>query len=226
MASNVKKFKPQFQKKLPYKSVEELRPTCIAEFMESLLGVSKPQRTPACSSLTPALILHLQDGTGTSGKSPLQHKPVLIKRSAVEWVSSWVSEPLKIHPAKIMKESCQLFYFMRSLRRLGTSPKTLANFYRYTVESILTGCITAWYSDANAQDGNRLQRVVNSASAIMDISLHSIKEPLSRKQPLSSITMPLSHCSHQEGGTGGQKTPTEQYKNRFFLSAFGFLNEQ
>ncbi|XP_069748545.1 uncharacterized protein C13orf42 [Narcine bancroftii] len=61
--SSLRKSKTQLQKKLPYKSVDELRPTCTAESTESLLGASKPQRTPAHSSLTSALILQSQDGT-------------------------------------------------------------------------------------------------------------------------------------------------------------------
>ncbi|XP_069792465.1 uncharacterized protein [Narcine bancroftii] len=53
------------KKKLPYKSEEELRPICIAESIESSLRVSKPQRTPARSRLTPSLILPPQDGADT-----------------------------------------------------------------------------------------------------------------------------------------------------------------
>ncbi|XP_069774024.1 bridging integrator 3 isoform X2 [Narcine bancroftii] len=67
--SRIDYFQPSFealiraQKKLPYKSAEKLRPTCIAVSSELSLGVSKPQRTPACSSLTSAPILPPQDGT-------------------------------------------------------------------------------------------------------------------------------------------------------------------
>ncbi|XP_069792464.1 uncharacterized protein [Narcine bancroftii] len=58
------------KKKLPYKSEEELRPICIAESIESSLRVSKPQRTPARSRLTPSLILPPQDGADTLGSMP------------------------------------------------------------------------------------------------------------------------------------------------------------
>ena len=46
------------------------------------------------------------------------------------------------------------------------SPKTLTNFYRCTIESILSGCITAWYSNCTAYNHRALQRVVRSAQRI------------------------------------------------------------
>ena len=33
---------------------------------------------------------------------------------------------------------------LRRLKKFGLSPKALTNFYRCTIESILSGCITAW----------------------------------------------------------------------------------
>ncbi|XP_051891718.1 uncharacterized protein LOC127581382 [Pristis pectinata] len=107
------------------------------------------------------------------GKSG-EHTPVLIEGSAVERVSSFkflcvnISEDLSWdqHIDAIMKKARQQLYFVRSLRRFGMSPKDLTNFYRCTVENILTGCITAWYGGSNAQNRKRLQREVDSASSI------------------------------------------------------------
>jgi hypothetical protein len=52
------------------------------------------------------------------------------------------------------------------LKKFGLSPKTLTNFYRCTIESIRSGCITAWYSNCYAHNRKALQRVVQSAQCI------------------------------------------------------------
>ena len=54
------------------------------------------------------------------------------------------------------------------------SVTTLTNLYRCTVESILSGCITAWYGSCSVQDRNKLQRAVNEAQSITQTSLSSI----------------------------------------------------
>eukprot|EP00061_Rhincodon_typus_P011137 g35935.t1 len=41
--------------------------------------------------------------------------------------------------------------------------RTLTNYYRCTIESILAGCIMAWYSNCSAQDRKKLQKVVCTA---------------------------------------------------------------
>jgi hypothetical protein len=41
--------------------------------------------------------------------------------------------------------------------------KTLTNFYRCTIESILSGCITIWCGNCPAHIRRALQRVVRSA---------------------------------------------------------------
>ena len=40
---------------------------------------------------------------------------------------------------------------------------TVTNFYRCTIESILSGCITAWYGNCTALNRKALQTVVRSA---------------------------------------------------------------
>ncbi|XP_069752297.1 uncharacterized protein [Narcine bancroftii] len=51
-------------KKLPFKSAEELRPTCSTEATELSFGTSKAQRTPARLSITSATTLPPQDVAG------------------------------------------------------------------------------------------------------------------------------------------------------------------
>ena len=52
-------------------------------------------------------------------------------------------------------------------------PKIL-KFYSCTIESILTGCITAWYDNCSASDHKALQRVVHTAQYITGVKLPAI----------------------------------------------------
>ena len=46
------------------------------------------------------------------------------------------------------------------LKRFGMGPQILKKFYSYTIESILAGCIAAWYGNWSASKRNALQRIV------------------------------------------------------------------
>ena len=57
----------------------------------------------------------------------------------------------------------QRLYNLRRLKKIGMSSKTLTNVYRSTIESILSGCITAWYGNCTAHNHRALHRGVRSA---------------------------------------------------------------
>ena len=111
------------------------------------------------------------------------HSPVYINGSMVERVKSFkflgvhISEDLSWseNTDAIIKKAHQRLYFLRRLRRVGMSRRTLSNFYRCTVESMLTGCIVAWFGNLSAQERKRLQKVVNTAQSIIGSDLPSIK---------------------------------------------------
>ena len=63
---------------------------------------------------------------------------------------------------------------LRRLKRFGMSPQILKRFYSCTIESILTGCITAWYGNCTASDRKALQRVVRIAQYITGAKLSAI----------------------------------------------------
>jgi len=48
-------------------------------------------------------------------------------------------------------------YFLRRLKKFGMSAKTPTNIYRCTIESILSGCITAWFSSCSTADRKALR---------------------------------------------------------------------
>ncbi len=60
--------------------------------------------------------------------------------------------------------------------KFGTSPRILRSFYTCTVESILTGCITAWYGNSTAGNRRALQRVVRTARHIVGGELPSLQD--------------------------------------------------
>jgi hypothetical protein len=49
-------------------------------------------------------------------------------------------------------------------------PQILKTFYNCTIESILMGCITAWYGNCSASDRKALPRVVRMAQYITGAS--------------------------------------------------------
>ena len=67
------------------------------------------------------------------------------------------------HTGSVVKTVQQHLFNLRRLKTFGLSPKTLPNFNRCTIESILSGCITAWYGNCTALNRKALQRVVWSA---------------------------------------------------------------
>ncbi len=52
--------------------------------------------------------------------------------------------------------------------------KLMVNFYRYTIESILTNCMTAWYSSCAKAAQKALQQVVKTAQIIIGTNLPSL----------------------------------------------------
>ncbi len=101
-----------------------------------------------------------------------EHTHITIDKTPVERVSSFkflgvhITEDLtwSAHTDAVLKKAHQRLFFLRRLRKFGTSPRILRSFYTCTVESILTGCITAWFGNSTAGNRRALQRVVLEVS--------------------------------------------------------------
>ncbi len=111
-----------------------------------------------------------------------EHTPITIDKTPVERVTNFkflgvhISEDLtwSAHTDAVLKKAHQRLFFLRRLRKFGTSPRILRSFYTCTVESILTGCITAWFGNSTAGNRRALQRVVRTARHIVGGELPSL----------------------------------------------------
>ena len=59
-----------------------------------------------------------------------------------------------LHTSSTIKKAHQHLHFLRRLKRAHLSPSILTTFYRGTIESVLTSCMSLWHesssSDVNA----------------------------------------------------------------------------
>ena len=97
-----------------------------------------------------------------------EHAPILIDGAVVEQVERFKFLGVHInnklewskHTKTVVKRAQQNLFPLRRLKRCGMCPQILKRLYSCTIESILTGCITAWYGNCSAFDCMAPQRVV------------------------------------------------------------------
>ena len=100
---------------------------------------------------------------------------------------------VQAHQSTVVKRARQNLFPLRRLKRFGM---ILKRFYICTIESILTGCITAWYGNCSASDCKALQRVVRTAHYITGVKLPAIQDLYTRRKALK-IVIDSSHPSHR-----------------------------
>ena len=91
-----------------------------------------------------------------------KHAPILIDGAVVEHVESFRAR--------------QNLFPLRRLKRFGMGPQILKRLYSCTVDSILPGCVTAWYGNCSASDPKTLQRVVHMAQYITRTKLPALQD--------------------------------------------------
>ncbi|TWW78472.1 hypothetical protein D4764_11G0005930 [Takifugu flavidus] len=76
----------------------------------------------------------------------------------------------------------------------------MCSFYRGTIESIITGCITVWCGGCTACSQKTLQRIVNAARKIIGAPLRSLANILHTRltRRAISIVEDNSHPSHPD----------------------------
>ncbi|KAK3542088.1 hypothetical protein QTP86_013386 [Hemibagrus guttatus] len=96
----------------------------------------------------------------------------------------------------ITKKAQQCLYFLWRLRKAHLPPPILTMFYRGTIESILSSCITAWFENCTVLDQKTLQRIVRTAEKINGVSLPSITDTTRCIRKANSIVDDPTHPSH------------------------------
>ncbi|KAL0195209.1 hypothetical protein M9458_008781, partial [Cirrhinus mrigala] len=139
-------------------------------------------------------------------RNSVDHPPLTIDSSAVERVSSikflgvHITEDLTwtTNVTSLNKKGQQRLHFLRRLKRASLPPPILTTFYRGTIESVLTSCITVWYGNCSAADRKTLQRTVNTAAKIIGAPLPSILDIFLARcsSKASSIVKDPTHPSH------------------------------
>ncbi|KAL0199007.1 hypothetical protein M9458_007547, partial [Cirrhinus mrigala] len=117
-------------------------------------------------------------------RNSADHPPLTIDSSAVERVSSTkflgvhITEDLTwtTNTMSLSKKAQQRLHFLRRVKRASLPPPILTTFYRGTIESVLTSCITVWYGNCSAADRKTLQRTVNTAAKIIGTPLPSLRD--------------------------------------------------
>ncbi|KAK3541844.1 hypothetical protein QTP86_008051 [Hemibagrus guttatus] len=112
------------------------------------------------------------------------HSPLNIDGYNVELIKSTkfldvhLAEDLtwSLNTSSITKKAQQRLYFLRRLRKAYLPPPILTTFYRGTIESILSSCITAWFENCTVLDHKTLQQIVRTAEKIIGVSLPSITD--------------------------------------------------
>ena len=174
-------------------------------------------------------------------KSPVQ--PLLINNQAVEIVQSFkflisvISDDLRWdhNTTAIRKKAQQRMYFLRQLRKFGVDPNIQIQFYRATIESVLTYSLTTWYGSTSQQERTELDRIVSTASKIIGCDLPSL-DTLYQQRVLRKAKSILADSSHpanhlfQPLPSGRRyrhiKCRTQRMQNSFFPRAVQAVTPQ
>ncbi|KAM9560447.1 uncharacterized protein ACWYII_018752 [Salvelinus alpinus] len=140
-------------------------------------------------------------------KKRTEYTSILIDGAAVEQVESFKFLGVHItnkltwskHTMTVVKQARQNLFALRRLKRFGIGPQIIKRFYSCTIESILTGCITAWYGNCSASDRKALQRVVRTAQYITGAKLPAIQDLYTRRcqRKALKIVKDSSNPSHR-----------------------------
>jgi hypothetical protein len=121
----------------------------------------------------------------------------------------------------------------RNKKDFVMGPENLKTLYSCNIESILTGCITAWYGNCSASDRKALQRVMRTAQYITGDKLPAIQDLYTRRcqRKALKIVKDPSHPSHRLFSLlshgkwyRSAKSRTKRLLNSFYPQAIGLLN--
>ncbi|KAF7658302.1 hypothetical protein LDENG_00014450, partial [Lucifuga dentata] len=176
-------------------------------------------------------------------RTRVDHAPLHINGDVVETVSSFrflgvhLSGELtwSVNTKAVMAKAQQRLHFLRVLRKNKLDQRLLVTFYRSTIESVITYCISAWYAGSSAADRKALQRVINTAQKIVGCPLPSLEEIAGSRclRRSTAILKDPSHPAHHlfERMPSGKryrsmKARTSRLRNSFYPWAIRTLNNR
>ena len=112
-------------------------------------------------------VIKTKEMTVDCRKRRTEHTPILINGAVVEQIESF--KFLGVHITNNLNLN-----HLRRLKIFGNGPQILKRFYSSTIETILSGCITAWYDNCSSSYRKALQRVVRTAQYITWAKLPAI----------------------------------------------------
>ncbi|KAF7644919.1 hypothetical protein LDENG_00213430 [Lucifuga dentata] len=136
---------------------------------------------------------------------------------------------------KMVSRTAKRLHFLRVLRKNKLDQRLLVTFYRSTIESVITYCISAWYAGSSAADRKALQRVINTAQKIVGCPLPSLEEIAGSRclRRSTAILKDPSHPAHHlfERMPSGKryrsmKARTSRLRNSFYPWAIRTLNHR
>ena len=169
--------------------------------------------------------------------------PLTINDEIVEQVESFkflgttISHDLKWDSQVLssVKKANQRIFFLRQLNKFNVNERILMNFYRATIESILTFSITIWFSSLTEEDKKYINRVMKNASKIIGQDVPSLDEIFVTRtikkcaniltdntHPSAKIFQILPSCVRFRSVT----CKTKRFANSFYPAAIRLLNEQ
>ena len=124
-------------------------------------------------------------------KRRTEHTPILIDGAVLEQVEIFMFFGVHItnkltwskHAKTIVKRARQNLFPPQEIEKIWHGYSDPKKVYSCTFESILTGCITAWYGNCSASDLKALQRVVHMAQYITGAELPAIQDLYTRRCP-------------------------------------------
>ncbi|XP_052328000.1 uncharacterized protein LOC127909849 [Oncorhynchus keta] len=157
-------------------------------------------------------------------KRRAEQDPINIDRAVVEWVKclkflgvhiinklSWSK-----HTKTVVKRALQSLFPLRRLKIFDMGPQILKKFYSCTIESNLTGCITAWCGNCSASDCNALQDLYSRRCQRKDKKISDSSHP---SHGLFSL---LPHGKRYQSA----KSRSKMLLNSFYPQAIILLNNE
>ena len=175
--------------------------------------------------------------TKVGGFTPLKIGAETVERvPSFKYLGVHLAEDLtwSMHSEATLKKARQRLFFLRRLGKFRVSPSILRTFYSSAVESVLTGCISAWFGSCTLRDRTALQRVVRSAERTIGGPLPAL-EDIHTKRVTSRALSIMKDSSHPNCGLftylkSGRRlrshtNKTERLRRSFFPLAVRTLNE-